>query len=155
MPDLGETLDQVPGELLRTVSAYYTTEVLPGHTIFDLWETDEGGLGSKMTPASASIRYREFVWGLIVDELPEKARILSVGFGTGKVERKLVAWGYEVFGIELFSRALQLGRQKGLRVVWGSGDALPFASDVFHLVYLDGSLGHTPSIRRTLARSSP
>ena len=89
--------------------------MLPGQTIFDVWET-EGALGSKMTPATASAGYREFICALIAEQAPEEARILSVGFGNGKVETTLRALGYQVFGVELFWRALQGGQARGYRL---------------------------------------
>lgn len=153
MRNLDELLDGVSPELLGSIGKYYTGEVLPGHTIFDVWET-EGALGSKMTPATASAGYREFLSALIAKQAPEEARILSVGFGNGKVETTLRALGYRVFGVELFWRALEGGKTKGLQVIQGSGHLLPFAAQKFDLVLLDGSLGHMPSLRQTLQEVS-
>src|SRR5438128_1373031 len=130
-------LSEVPPHLLQSIWTYYTAEVCSGQTIFDVWEA-EGALGSKMTPATASASYREFMCRLIAEQVSPKARILSVGFGNGKVEAKLAASGYLVFGVELFWRALTLGQARGLHVVRASGHLLPFAAHEFDLVFLDG-----------------
>jgi SAM-dependent methyltransferase len=80
----------------------------------------------------------------ITDQLPRRGRrILSVGCGTGELERGLRELGYRVIGLDFSLEMLQTAVRRGDRgLVQGDGHLLPFAAGSFNAVILPESLGH-------------
>ena len=80
----------------------------------------------------------------IIDQLPKRGRrILSVGCGTGELERSLRELGYRVIGLDFSLEMLQTAVRRGDGgLVQGDGHLLPFAAGSFNAVILPESLGH-------------
>jgi len=80
----------------------------------------------------------------IIDQLPKRGRrILSVGCGTGELERSLRELGHRVIGLDFSLEMLQTAVRRGDRgLVQGDGHLLPFAAGSFDAVILPESLGH-------------
>lgn len=84
-------------------------------------------------------------------ELPDRARVLEVGCGTGPVARELAAWPGvdEVTGVDpspfFLDRARMLARDiPNLRFEPADGRDLPFADSAFDLVVFHTTLCHIP-----------
>jgi SAM-dependent methyltransferase len=80
----------------------------------------------------------------IMDQLTKRGRrILSVGCGTGELERGLRERRYRVIGLDFSFEMLQTAARQGYRaLVQGDGHLLPFAAASFDAVILPESLGH-------------
>lgn len=80
----------------------------------------------------------------ILDSLAPAPRmnILDVGCGTGGTTLLLTKYGM-VTGLEQNSAAIELTRKRGLPVIRGSANALPFPSESFDLVTFIDVLYHT------------
>ncbi|MHB8491316.1 MAG: class I SAM-dependent methyltransferase [Solirubrobacteraceae bacterium] len=91
-------------------------------------------------------------------ELPEHARILDAGCGSGRNMVELAGYG-EVSGIELSETAVEAARARHVgEVVAGSLDRLPFADERFDLAvcldvieHLDDDRGALAELRRVIA----
>jgi SAM-dependent methyltransferase len=69
--------------------------------------------------------------------------VLDIGGGAGNMAHHLAQFG-QVTGIDFNARPLPVAQQRGLTVLQGSGDGLPFARDTFDLVALLDTVEHIP-----------
>jgi SAM-dependent methyltransferase len=65
---------------------------------------------------------------------PSGARVLDVGCGQGEHLRQFVAQGYDAIGVESDPQAVAMLRDKGLPVVAGQAESLPFDDASFDAV---------------------
>ena len=93
-------------------------------------------------------------------ELPEQARVLEVGCGTGVLTRRLAGLPDvgEVLGVDpagfLIERARSLATGfANLRFEVGDGRAMPLEDRSFDLVVFDSTLSHVPGPERALAEA--
>lgn len=76
--------------------------------------------------------------------VPGKIRkILDIGSGAGNMAHHLAQYG-QVFGIDYNPRPLPVAQQRGLPVMQGSGNELPFLANTFDLVALLDTVEHIP-----------
>jgi ubiquinone/menaquinone biosynthesis C-methylase UbiE len=76
---------------------------------------------------------RAFIAAML-NSLPKRSRaILDIGSGTGATTAFLSSWGH-VTGLEYSPQARKLAKQKGIHLVAGSANKLPFANRSFDLV---------------------
>ena len=73
----------------------------------------------------------------------QQRKVLDVGGGAGNMAHHLSHYG-QVIGIDFSSRPLPVAQQRGLTVLQGGGDALPFADAEFDLVALLDTVEHIP-----------
>ncbi len=71
-------------------------------------------------------------------------RVLDVGCGAGNMMHHLSHYGH-VTGIDLYSKPLEVARQRGLDVQEGSADDLPFDDQTFDVVTLLDVVEHVPN----------
>ncbi|MDD2654726.1 MAG: methyltransferase domain-containing protein, partial [Candidatus Omnitrophica bacterium] len=70
-------------------------------------------------------------------------RVVSVGVGTGLLERELInRYGAQVVGVDLVQPLLKKSAKKGITAVRASGEKLPFADGSFDSVIFAESIGH-------------
>jgi ubiquinone/menaquinone biosynthesis C-methylase UbiE len=92
----------------------------------------------KFTPTYRSIvkMFREI-------ELPQDAKILDAGCGTGKLALFWLRDGYNVMGVDMSDGALAITNKKGINTIKADIlNGLPFEDNSFDLVYSDGLLEH-------------
>jgi SAM-dependent methyltransferase len=89
--------------------------------------------------------------GVVARHLTPGARVLEAGCGTGLILRRLEQAGGQAVGLDLSAGMLSRARARGLRVVQGTVDGLPFPDGAFDLVVSFKVLAHVPPIRETLA----
>lgn len=87
--------------------------------------------------------------GLSKDKL-----ILDVGCGTGAIIKKLNEAGYKAQGVDVSEEALKYCRQKGLQVIQGGADRLPFADNYFDAVISLDMLEHLKDDRKAVEEIS-
>ncbi len=87
----------------------------------------------------------------LVIEHAQGARVLEVGCGTGLVLSKVADIAGHAVGVDLSRGMIEKAHSRGLSVVRGSATALPFADDVFDVVYSFKVLAHVPGIEAALA----
>ena len=76
-------------------------------------------------------------------ELPENAKILDVGCGSGTLAHFWKEQGYNITGVDISAKSLGITRGKGVYCVEGDvTKRLPFDDNTFDLVYSDGLLEH-------------
>ena len=76
--------------------------------------------------------------------VPGKVRkILDIGSGAGNMAHHLAQYG-QVFGLDYNPRPLPVAQQRGLPVMQGSGNELPFCDNTFDLVALLDTVEHIP-----------
>lgn len=74
---------------------------------------------------------------------PENAKILDVGCGSGTYAHFWKEQGYNVTGLDISDKSLEITRSKGVYCVKGDvTKRLPFEDNTFDLVYSDGLLEH-------------
>jgi SAM-dependent methyltransferase len=78
------------------------------------------------------------------------ARILDVGCGSGWSTDLLAEHGYDAIGIDLNPAAFEPPARERLRLVEGSGTAIPFSSGTFDATVAYQSLEHVPEPARML-----
>jgi ubiquinone/menaquinone biosynthesis C-methylase UbiE len=86
----------------------------------------------------------------IVEPYVRHARVLEVGCGTGLILSRLASSARSAVGLDLSPGMLARARERGLNVVQGSADALPFADASFDLVCSFKVLAHVPDIERAM-----
>lgn len=84
----------------------------------------------------------------IVKRYLRGGRVLEAGCGTGLILSRL---GPGAVGLDLSPGMLSLARQRGLNIVQGSVDGLPFADDAFDTVVSFKVLPHVPAIQQALS----
>jgi ubiquinone/menaquinone biosynthesis C-methylase UbiE len=95
-----------------------------------------GELGVTPTRRKLFKKFREI-------KLPENAKILDVGCGSGTLAHFWKEQGYDVTGLDISDKSLEITRSKGVYCVKGNiTKGLPFEDDSFDLVYSDGLLEH-------------
>jgi SAM-dependent methyltransferase len=114
--------------------------------------------------------YQEFRPTLTPDELDALERLLGdgggrcldVGCGTGVATAVVAELGWSAVGVDLSEDMLELARDRGLEVVRGSADALPFADESFDAavsvwthIDLDDFSVAISEIARVLRREAP
>jgi SAM-dependent methyltransferase len=82
--------------------------------------------------------------------LPAGGSVVDVGCGTGEFLSTLPA-GYRRVGLDVSEAMLAVARRKGLDVVHGSGDALPYADAEFDLATTFAVLHHVIDVDRVRA----
>ncbi|WP_424355695.1 class I SAM-dependent methyltransferase [Methanobacterium sp. MBAC-LM] len=76
-------------------------------------------------------------------DIPKDAKILDAGCGTGKLASFWTNEGYDVIGIDLSDKALEITGKKGVKTCKADIlEGLSFEDDYFDLVYSDGLLEH-------------
>lgn len=100
------------------------------------WDADAYGRHAAFVPALGSA---------VLDLLAPKAgeRILDLGCGDGVLTERLVAAGAEVLGLDADEGLLAKARARGLSVVAGDGQALPF-DGAFDAVFSNAALHWMP-----------
>jgi ubiquinone/menaquinone biosynthesis C-methylase UbiE len=97
----------------------------------------------------------------LVEKLPARQkRVLSVGCGSGELERDLARIGFTVVGIDISHVMLKTAASRGLRqLVEADACSLPFAGASFDAVLFPESIGYfelkdvMPEARRVLRKS--
>lgn len=77
--------------------------------------------------------------------------LLEAGCGTGLILGRLAQHCARAVGVDLSAGMLAQARRRGLNVIQGSLDHLPFADNSFDLVVSFKVLAHVPPIREALA----
>lgn len=104
-----------------------------------------GGVGVTPTRKKLFKRFKEI-------ELPEKAKILDVGCGSGTLAHFWKEQGYDVTGLDISDKSLEITRSKGVYCVKGDvTKRLPFEDNTFDLVYSDVLLEHFGNPKPVLA----
>lgn len=70
-------------------------------------------------------------------------KVLDIGSGAGNMAHHLGQYG-QVFGVDYNPRPLPVAQRRGLPVLQGSGNELPFAAAAFDLVALLDTVEHIP-----------
>lgn len=79
----------------------------------------------------------------LVARVPPQQRILSIGCGTGELEKLLERQAQLVVGVDLFLEMVQSARRHGVtHLVQTNSHTLPFASECFDTVVLPETLGY-------------
>lgn len=73
----------------------------------------------------------------------DKRKILDIGSGAGNMAHHLAHYG-DVIGLDFNPRPLPVAGLRGLDVIQGSGDTLPFADEEFDLIALLDTIEHIP-----------
>ncbi len=97
--------------------------------------------------------YHQFIDDLEVALSREhcQGRVLEAGCGTGLILRRLAVDATEAIGLDLSAGMLAWARARGLKVLQGSVDAVPFPDDYFDAVVSFKVLAHVPTIAETVA----
>ena len=107
--------------------------------------------------------YQEFRPSMTPDEIdalrrllgPPGGRCLDVGCGTGVATAAVAELGWSAVGVDLSADMLEVARSRGLEVVQGSADALPFADRNFDAavsVWTHIDVDEFPAAVREIAR---
>lgn len=95
-----------------------------------------GGVGVTPTRKNLFKKFKEI-------KLPKNAKILDVGCGSGTLANFWKEQGYDVTGLDMSDRSLEITSRKGVHCVKGDvTKRLPFEDNTFDLVYSDGLLEH-------------
>lgn len=117
----------------------------------DTWWDDNGLLNilkSFLNPWRVSY-FRRILTQLHID--PKGKRALDLGCGGGLLAEEFAAMGFAVSGIDPSNASLAVARahavQNGLQIDYrfGYGDKLPFANEMFEVVYCCDVLEHLPN----------
>ncbi|MCC6748252.1 MAG: class I SAM-dependent methyltransferase [Deltaproteobacteria bacterium] len=103
-------------------------------------------------------RRRHEGYHVLIDELEVRVaepycggRVLEAGCGTGLILKRLAPGAQQAVGIDLSSGMLSGARRRGLSVLQGSVEHLPFPDEHFDAVVSFKVLAHVPNIRGALA----
>lgn len=99
-------------------------------------------------------RYHDLLDDLEVDlcaPLVRDRSVLEVGCGTGLLLRRLAPLAREALGVDLSPGMLARARARGLTVVEGNAQALPFPDGRFDVAVSFKTLPHVPDLGRALA----
>ena len=95
-----------------------------------------GDVGVTPTRRNLFKRFKEI-------KLPKDAKILDVGCGSGTLAKFWKDQGYDVTGLDISDKSLEITRSKGIYCVKGDvTKQLPFDNNTFDLVCSDGLLEH-------------
>ena len=95
-----------------------------------------GNVGVTPTRKNLFKRFKEI-------KLPQNAKILDVGCGSGTLAKFWKEQGYDVTGLDISDGSLGITSRKGVRCVKGDiTKGLPFDDNTFDLVYSDGLFEH-------------
>lgn len=76
-------------------------------------------------------------------EVPQGAKVLDVGCNSGEMMKLLIeSKGCDCTGVDVSETALDLARAKGLKVINGDAESLPFPDETFDVVILREVLVH-------------
>ncbi|MBM3248940.1 MAG: methyltransferase domain-containing protein, partial [Candidatus Omnitrophica bacterium] len=79
----------------------------------------------------------------IASSLTSGQRVLSVGVGSGLLERELIdEYGMQVVGVDLVRPLLKKATKRGIVAVAADGERLPFADGSFDSIIFAESIGH-------------
>jgi ubiquinone/menaquinone biosynthesis C-methylase UbiE len=89
---------------------------------------------------------------LVAKTLEQSGRILSIGCGTGLFEQQLASvYGINIAdGIEPSANMASVARQRGMQVLDGSAEALPFDDASFDTALFNGSLSYVADLAPAL-----
>lgn len=125
------------------VREFYEKNPFPTYDDFD-------SVGSLLDKARRGVYAK-----LLDDQIPQAARILECGCGTGQLSTFLSVSGRRCLGVDMCMASLRCGKQfrdrHGLRTVdfvQGNLFDLPIAEESFDLVFAKGVLHHTADARR-------
>jgi 2-polyprenyl-3-methyl-5-hydroxy-6-metoxy-1,4-benzoquinol methylase len=118
-------------------------------TLYEDWIDQEQSLQRKQTANSQ--RYRQYAGqiqtlAVLLNQRPDKSRILDYGMGWGYWSRMAQAHGFDVVGFELSKQRSEYARQMGVTVI----DALPASVAGFDCVYANQVFEHLPDPMQTL-----
>ncbi len=83
----------------------------------------------------------------------EGARILDVGCGIGTYVRRFRAFSEDVHGVDVEPERVEEASRELPNIQVAPGEALPFADDVFDLVFLNEVIEHVDDDRRSIAEA--
>lgn len=89
-----------------------------------------------------SSRYPVLRRWLIAQLSPADKTILSIGCGSGELERELIKLDRRVTGMDICFEMVQSAKRRGVSVVQADALRLPFASSVFDLALFPESIGY-------------
>lgn len=79
----------------------------------------------------------------LVTRLPARQTVLTLGCGTGELERVLRRAGHHVVGVDVVYEMLKVAQRRGMkRVVQADAHFLPFRAAAFDVVILPETLGY-------------
>ncbi len=113
----------------------------------EIWDKfwRHGGIGVTPTRKKLFKRFKEI-------KLTEKAKILDVGCGSGTLAHFWKKQGYDVTGLDISDKSIEITRSKGVYCVKGDvTKRLLFEENTFDLVYSDGLLEHFVDPKPVLA----
>lgn len=81
-----------------------------------------------------------------LNQLPAKAKILDLGCGPGNFAQYLVSKGFEVIGIDISSKMLNIAKSHLPQISFHQGDfrSIPYADQSFDAIFSAYSLIHIP-----------
>jgi ubiquinone biosynthesis O-methyltransferase len=94
----------------------------------------------------ADIKRLKFIAEALKKEIPEKGRVLDVGCGNGVISRHLGQFGYDVLGIDISQKTIDVARSKNtlpnVRFEAISAEALTAAGEKYDAVICSEVLEH-------------
>lgn len=86
----------------------------------------------------------------VVKPLCVGREVLEVGCGTGMILKEIAPFAKRAVGLDISPGMLEKARERGLEVVEGSADALPFPDQSFDAVYSFKVLAHVEAIQQAM-----
>lgn len=127
----------------KELQRFYLDSTADGESLFDIWERGDAR-GDSVTPSTYSVEYREWMTDLLRGHLDEQhGGLVSIGSGNAVIESDLVRAGYTVLAVDVFPKAVEFARCKGVGAVcadvrhWDPPPEKPWST-----VYADGLMGH-------------